>query len=237
MHVLFHDIEAKLALGNAAPAQGLEDLLARSDIVTLHVPQTPATAGMIGPEEIARMRRGAMLINASRGNVVDIDALAAALREGRLAGAAVDVFPKEPKSKDEEFASPLRAFDNVLLTPHVGGSTQEAQLNIGTEVASKLVRYSDNGSTLSAVNFPEVSLPEHAGSRRLLHIHHNVPGVLSRINEVFSAGGININGQHLQTDGEIGYVVIDVSASEEQSEGLREQLAEIPGTVRTRLLY
>jgi D-3-phosphoglycerate dehydrogenase len=237
MHVLFHDIEAKLALGNAAPAQGLEDLLARSDIVTLHVPQTSATAGMIGPEEIARMRRGAMLINASRGNVVDIDALAAALREGRLAGAAVDVFPKEPKSKDEEFVSALREFDNVLLTPHVGGSTQEAQLNIGTEVASKLVRYSDNGSTLSAVNFPEVSLPEHAGSRRLLHIHHNVPGVLSRINEVFSAGGININGQHLQTDGEIGYVVIDVSASEEQSEGLREQLAEIPGTVRTRLLY
>jgi D-3-phosphoglycerate dehydrogenase len=133
--------------------------------------------------------------------------------------------------------SALREFDNVLLTPHVGGSTQEAQLNIGTEVASKLVRYSDNGSTLSAVNFPEVSLPEHAGSRRLLHIHHNVPGVLSRINEVFSVGGININGQHLQTDGEIGYVVIDVSASEEQSEDLREHLAEIPGTVRTRLLY
>ena len=237
MHGLSHYIEAKLALGNAAPAQSLDDLLARSDIVTLHVPQTPATAGMIGADEIARMRRGAMLINASRGNVVDIDALAAALREGNVAGAAVDVFPKEPKSKDEEFASPLRAFDNVLLTPHVGGSTQEAQLNIGTEVASKLVRYSDNGSTLSAVNFPEVSLPEHAGSRRLLHIHHNVPGVLSRINEVFSQGGININGQHLQTDGDLGYVVIDVSASEEQSEGLREQLAEIPGTVRTRLLY
>jgi len=201
------------------------------------VPQTPETADMIGTDEIARMRRGAMLINASRGNVVDNDALAAALRGGRIAGAAVDVFPKEPKSRDEEFVSPLREFDNVLLTPHVGGSTQEAQLNIGTEVAAKLVRYSDNGSTLSAVNFPEVSLPEHAGSRRLLHIHHNVPGVLSRINEVFSQGSININGQHLQTDGEIGYVVIDVSASEEQSEGLREQLAEIPGTVRTRLLY
>jgi D-3-phosphoglycerate dehydrogenase len=237
MHVLFHDIEPKLALGNAAPAQNLEDLLARSDIVTLHVPQTPETAGMIGAAEIARMRRGAMLINASRGNVVDIDALAAALREGHVAGAAVDVFPKEPKSRDEEFVSPLREYDNVLLTPHVGGSTQEAQLNIGTEVASKLVRYSDNGSTLSAVNFPEVSLPEHAGSRRLLHIHHNVPGVLSRINEVFSQSGININGQHLQTDGDLGYVVIDVSASEEQSEGLREQLAAIAGTVRTRLLY
>src|SRR6185437_4911654 len=220
MHVLFHDIEAKLALGNASPARDLDDLLARSDMVTLHVPQTPATAGMIGAGEIARMRRGAMLINASRGNVVDIEALAAALRDGHLAGAAVDVFPKEPKGRDEEFVSPLRDFDNVLLTPHVGGST---------EVASKLVRYSDNGSTLSAVNFPEVNLPEHAGSRRLLHIHHNVPGVLSRINEVFSAGGVNINGQHLQTDGDLGYVVIDVSASAEQSEGLREQLAAIPG--------
>lgn len=237
MHVLFHDIEAKLALGNAASARDLGDLLARSDLVTLHVPQTPETAGMIGAAEIAAMRQGAMLINASRGNVVDIDALAAALRGRRLAGAAVDVFPKEPKSKDEEFVSPLREFDNVLLTPHVGGSTQEAQLNIGSEVASKLVRYSDNGSTLSAVNFPEVNLPEHAGSRRLLHIHHNVPGVLSRINEVFSQGGVNINGQHLQTQGDLGYVVIDVSAPVAQSETLREQLAAIPGTVRTRLLY
>ena len=237
MHVLFHDVEAKLTLGNASPARDLGDLLARADIVTLHVPQTPETADMIGAGEIARMRRGAMLINASRGNVVDIEALAAALRDKHLAGAAVDVFPKEPKGRDEEFISPLRDFDNVLLTPHVGGSTQEAQLNIGTEVASKLVRYSDNGSTFSAVNFPEVNLPEHAGSRRLLHIHHNVPGVLSRINDVFSQGGVNINGQHLQTQGDLGYVVIDVSASAEQSEGLREQLASIPGTVRTRLLY
>ncbi|HJP98365.1 MAG TPA: phosphoglycerate dehydrogenase [Rhodanobacteraceae bacterium] len=237
MRVLFHDIEAKLALGNAAAARDLDDLLARSDIVTLHVPQTPATAGMVGEPQITRMRAGALLINASRGNVVDIDALAAALREQRIAGAAVDVFPKEPKGRDEEFVSPLREFDNVLLTPHVGGSTQEAQLNIGTEVASKLVRYSDNGSTVSAVNFPEVNLPEHAGSRRLLHIHHNVPGVLSRINEVFSQGGVNINGQYLQTAGDLGYVVIDVSSSEEQSESLRERLAAIPGTVRTRLLY
>ncbi|MGH8215447.1 MAG: phosphoglycerate dehydrogenase [Rhodanobacteraceae bacterium] len=237
MHVLFHDIEAKLALGNAGSARDLDDLLARSDIVTLHVPQTPATADMIGEPQIARMRAGALLINASRGNVVDIEALAAALREKRIAGAAVDVFPKEPKSREESFESPLRIFDNVLLTPHVGGSTQEAQLNIGTEVASKLVRYSDNGSTVSAVNFPEVTLPEHAGSRRLLHIHHNVPGVLSRINEVFSHGGVNINAQYLQTAGDLGYVVIDVSAPEAQSESLREQLAAIPGTVRTRLLY
>ncbi len=237
MRVLFHDIEAKLALGNAAAARDLDDLLRRSDIVTLHVPQTPATAGMIGASQIARMRVGATLINASRGNVVDLEALAAALREQRIAGAAVDVFPREPKGRDETFESPLRAFDNVLLTPHVGGSTQEAQLNIGTEVASKLVRYSDNGSTVSAVNFPEVNLPEHAGSRRLLHIHHNVPGVLSRINEVFSQGGVNINGQYLQTDGDLGYVVIDVSSPEAQSESLRERLAAIPGTIRTRLLY
>ena len=237
MRVLFHDIEAKLALGNAVAARDLDDLLARSDIVTLHVPQTQATAGMIGEPQITRMREGALLINASRGNVVDIEALAAALRGKRIAGAAVDVFPKEPKSRDETFESPLREFDNVLLTPHVGGSTQEAQLNIGTEVASKLVRYSDNGSTVSAVNFPEVNLPEHAGSRRLLHIHHNVPGVLSRINDVFSQNGVNINGQYLQTAGDLGYVVIDVSSSEMQSESLREQLAAIPGTVRTRLLY
>jgi D-3-phosphoglycerate dehydrogenase len=237
MHVLYHDIEAKLALGNAAPAHNLDDLLARADVVTLHVPATPETKGMLGAGEIARMRPGAMLINASRGNVVDIEALAAALRERRLAGAAVDVFPAEPKSRDEEFHSALREFDNVLLTPHVGGSTQEAQFNIGGEVASKLIRYSDNGSTLSAVNFPEVNLPEHVGSSRLLHIHHNVPGMLSRINEVFSQDGININGQHLQTEGGLGYVVLDVSASEQQSEHLREQLAEIPGTVRTRLLY
>ncbi|HET7561059.1 MAG TPA: phosphoglycerate dehydrogenase [Rhodanobacteraceae bacterium] len=237
MHVLFHDIEPKLTLGNATSAQGLDDLLARSDIVTLHVPQTSATAGMLGRAQIATMRRGAVLINASRGNVVDIDALADALRERHLAGAAVDVFPREPKGRDEEFESPLREFDNVILTPHVGGSTQEAQFNIGTEVAAKLVRYSDNGSTLSAVNFPEVSLPEHAGSSRLLHIHRNVPGVLSRINDVFSQGGVNINGQHLQTTGDIGYVVIDVDASDAQSETLREQLAAIPGTIRTRLLY
>jgi D-3-phosphoglycerate dehydrogenase len=237
MHVLFHDIEAKLTLGNATSAPSLDDLLARSDIVTLHVPQTPATAGMLGRAQIAAMRRGALLINASRGNVVDIDALTGALREGHLAGAAVDVFPKEPKGRDDEFQSPLREFDNVILTPHVGGSTQEAQFNIGTEVAAKLVRYSDNGSTLSAVNFPEVSLPEHAGSSRLLHIHHNVPGVLSRINDVFSQVGVNISGQHLQTAGDLGYVVIDVDATDAQSETLREQLAAIPATIRTRLLY
>ncbi|MEW9573284.1 phosphoglycerate dehydrogenase [Rhodanobacter sp. Si-c] len=237
MRVIFHDVETKLALGNAQAAAGLADLLQRSDVVTLHVPETPATKLMCGAGEIAAMRKGALLINASRGSVVDIEALAAALREGHLAGAAVDVFPVEPKGNDDPFVSPLVGLDNVILTPHIGGSTLEAQDNIGIEVASKLVRYSDNGSTLSAVNFPEVSLPEHPRSRRLLHIHKNVPGVLSRINELFSAGNINIDAQFLQTDAEVGYVVIDVSADEQQAALLKDKLAAISGTLRTRVLY
>ncbi len=237
MRVIFHDVETKLALGNAHAAAGLQDLLQRADVVTLHVPETPATKLMFGAREIAVMRKGSVLINASRGSVVDIDALAAALREGHLAGAAVDVFPVEPKGNDDPFVSPLVGLDNVILTPHIGGSTLEAQDNIGIEVASKLVRYSDNGSTLSAVNFPEVSLPEHPHSRRLLHIHRNVPGTLSRINELFSAGNINIDAQFLQTDSEVGYVVIDVSADEAQANDLKAKLAAIPGTLRSRVLY
>ena len=237
MRVLFHDIEAKLSLGNARAAAGLDDLLARADAVTLHVPETPATRMMFGATELAAMKRGAHLVNASRGSVVDIDALAAALDSGQVGGAAVDVFPVEPKGGDDVFESPLTRFDNVILTPHVGGSTLEAQDNIGSEVAAKLVRYSDNGSTLSAVNFPEVTLPGHEGSQRILHIHRNVPGVLSRANEVFSGRGINIDGQYLRTDAEVGYVVIDVSASEQQAAELRAALADIPGTIRTRVLY
>src|SRR5579875_238901 len=188
---------------------------------------------MFGKSEIARMRKGAVLINASRGTVVDIDALADALRREHLAGAAIDVFPVEPKGNDDPFVSPLVGLDNVILTPHIGGSTLEAQDNIGVEVASKLVRYSDNGSTLSAVTFPEVSLPGHPQSRRLLHIHRNVPGVLSRINELFSAGNINIDAQCLQTDAEVGYVVIDVAADEAQANELKDKLAAIPGTLRS----
>jgi D-3-phosphoglycerate dehydrogenase len=237
MRVIFHDIESKLSLGNARAADSLDDLLERADVVTLHVPETPSTKLMISERQLSRMRRGAVLINASRGTVVDIDALAASLRSGHLSGAAVDVFPVEPKGNDDAFVSPLVGMDNVILTPHIGGSTLEAQDNIGIEVASKLVRYSDNGSTLSAVNFPEVSLPEHPRSRRLLHIHRNVPGVLSRINELFSAGNINIDAQFLQTDSEVGYVVIDVAADEKQSAALRDQLATIPGTLRSRVLY
>ena len=237
MHVLFHDIETKLSLGNARPAIGLDDLLAQSDVVTLHVPETPATQGMFGAAQIAGMKRGAHLINASRGTVVDIDALADALKSGQVGGAAVDVFPVEPKGNAESFESPLRGLDNVILTPHVGGSTLEAQDNIGIEVAAKLVRYSDNGSTLSAVNFPEVTLPGHDGSRRILHIHRNVPGVLSQINDIFRDRGINIDGQFLRTDPKVGYVVIDVTADEEQTTSLREAMAAIDGTLGVRVLY
>ena len=237
MHVIFHDIESKLSLGNARAVSSLEELLERADVVTLHVPQTAATRDMIGSEQLARMRKGAMLINASRGSVVDIPALANALREERLAGAAVDVFPVEPKANKDAFVSPLVGMDNVILTPHIGGSTLEAQDNIGVEVASKLIRYSDNGSTLSAVNFPEVALPEHPHSLRLLHIHRNTPGILSRINKLFSAGNINIDAQFLQTDADVGYVVIDVTADEAQAAMLKAQLAAIPGTLRSRVLY
>ena len=237
MNVIFHDIETKLSLGNARAAAGLGDLLARSDVVTLHVPETAATRNMFAAAQLAAMKPGAHLINASRGTVVDIDALAAALESGRVGGAAVDVFPVEPKGNADPFVSPLTRFDNVILTPHVGGSTLEAQDNIGVEVAAKLVRYSDNGSTLSAVNFPEVTLPEHEDSLRLLHIHRNVPGVLSRINEIFSRHALNIDGQFLRTDPKVGYVVIDVAANEAQAAVLKDELAAIPGTLRARVLY
>jgi D-3-phosphoglycerate dehydrogenase len=237
MNVLFHDIETKLSLGNARSSLSLDDLLERSDVVTLHVPETAATKDMFGAAQIARMKRGAHLINASRGTVVDIDALSAALDSGQVGGAAVDVFPVEPKGNDDAFVSPLAGKDNVILTPHVGGSTLEAQDNIGIEVAAKLVRYSDNGSTLSAVNFPEVTLPGHEGSCRIMHIHRNVPGVLSRVNDIFREQGINIDGQFLRTDARVGYVVIDVSASEQQAGELKAALGAVPGTLRTRVLY
>ena len=237
MQVLFHDIETKLSLGNARAAIDLDDLLQRSDVVTLHVPETPATKLMFGAKQIAKMRAGAHLVNASRGSVVEIEALADALRSGHVGGAAVDVFPVEPKGNGDVFESPLLGIDNVILTPHVGGSTLEAQDNIGVEVAAKLVRYSDNGSTLSAVNFPEVALPEHVGSHRMLHIHRNVPGVLSQVNEVFGKHGINIDGQYLRTDAKVGYVVIDVTAGQQQAVDVRTALSEIPGTLRTRVLY
>jgi D-3-phosphoglycerate dehydrogenase len=193
---------------------------------------------MIGAAQLARMKPGGKLINASRGKVVDIDALAAALRSGQIGGAALDVFPAEPKGMGDPFVSPLREFDNAILTPHVGGSTEEAQANIGIEVAEKLIKYSNNGSTLTAVNFPQVSLPEHPGKHRLLHIHRNQPGVLSRINAVFSRHDVNIAGQYLQTDAAIGYVVIDVEMQKPAAtRRLKAELDKVAGTIRSRVLY
>jgi len=235
MRVSFYDTEAKLPLGNARQVATLDALLNESDVVTLHVPETQQTLNMIGAAQLARMPAGSHLINASRGTVVDIDALAEALERKHIGGAALDVFPVEPKGIDDRFVSPLTRFDNVILTPHVGGSTAEAQANIGIEVTDKLVRYSDNGSTLTAVNFPEVTLPEHPGMCRLLHVHRNVPGVLARINERFGARGINISGQYLQTTGSIGYCVMDVDAA--ASNVALEELQAIPGTIRCRLLH
>ncbi|MGI2079510.1 phosphoglycerate dehydrogenase [Shewanella putrefaciens] len=235
MRVVFFDIEDKLPLGNAQQIHSMEQLLAQSDVVSLHVPETPQTKDMIGAPEFAAMRKGSIFINASRGTVVDIDALTVALKERHLAGAAIDVFPVEPQSNDDEFITPLRGLDNVLLTPHVGGSTAEAQENIGIEVAGKLAKYSDNGSTVSAVNFPEVSLPTHKGTSRLLHIHQNRPGVLIKINQAFSEKGINIAAQYLQTTAEIGYVVMEVDTT--QAEEALVELKAIEGTLRTRVLF
>ncbi len=235
MKVIFHDIETKLPLSNASQVKSLEALLKKSDIVSLHVPETEETQNMMGAEQFALMKEGAIFINAARGTVVDIDALADALTSGHLSGAAIDVFPEEPKSNDEEFQSPLRGMDNVILTPHIGGSTEEAQENIGLEVATKLVRYSDTGTTLSAKNFPEVSLPEHKDRSRLLHIHQNRPGIMTQINNAFAAQGINVAAQYLQTNNEIGYVVIDID-SKDRDAGLKE-LQAIDGTIRTRVLH
>lgn len=235
MNVEFYDIEDKLTLGNATQVHNLTQLLQRADVISLHVPETPQTKNLIGSAEISVMKQGAILINASRGTVVDIDALAEALRDKKISGAAIDVFPVEPKSNEEEFMSPLREFDNVILTPHIGGSTQEAQENIGIEVAGKLAKYSDNGSTITAVNFPEVSLPELANRSRLLHVHHNRPGVLTQINQAFAQHGINIAAQYLQTDEAIGYVVIDVDT--DHSEVALKELSAVEGTIRARILH
>ena len=235
MRVVFQDIENKLPLGNAEAMSSLESLLKAADVVSLHVPDTELTQNLVSAEVISHMRKGSFLINASRGTVVDIDALTSALKSGHVAGAAIDVFPREPKSNDDRFESPLVGLDNVLLTPHIGGSTLEAQENIAIEVASKLVRYSDNGTTRSAVNFPQVSLPDHGLTRRIMHIHHNEPGVLKDINQVFFGNEVNIAAQYLQTDGEIGYVVMDVESDDVTT--LMKDLAKIPATIRTRILH
>lgn len=235
MRVIYFDIKSKLPIGNAQPVPTLDALLKESHVLSLHVPQDEKTDRLIGASEIAKMRPGAMLVNASRGNVVDIDDLANALRSNQLGGAAIDVFPVEPKSNNDSFESPLRGIDNCILTPHIGGSTQEAQANIGVEVAEKLAHYSDNGTTVSAVNFPEVALPEHQGKHRLLHVHDNVPGIMSAINAVFSENDVNVSGQYLQTRGDTGYVVIDIEAN--YSEAVLDRLSAIPGTLRCRVLF
>ncbi|ABD82643.1 phosphoglycerate dehydrogenase [Saccharophagus degradans] len=235
MRVFFYDVINRLPLGNAVQCKSLNELLAKSDVVSLHVPETGATKNMIGEREINAMKKGAILLNASRGTVVDIDALAAAMESGHIAGCAIDVFPVEPKGNNEEFQSPLRAFDNAILTPHIGGSTMEAQENIGFEVAEKLVKYSDNGTTITSVNFPEVALPSHDKVHRLLHVHKNVPGVLTAINKIFSESDINICGQYLQTNDKLGYVILDVDRA--YSEMALEQLRKVTGTIRCRVLF
>ena len=235
MNVYFYDIENKLPLGNAQQVSTLEELLSSCDVISLHVPENDSTKNLMNKERIGQLKEGSVLINAARGTVVDIDALAARLADGSLRGAAIDVFPEEPASINDPFESPLRQFDNVILTPHIGGSTAEAQANIGTEVANKFVKYSDNGSTLSAVNFPEVSLPVHTKAKRLLHIHENRPGILNKINQVFVDLNVNIASQFLQTDPKIGYVVIDVELDD--AHAALEQLKAIDGTIKARILY
>ncbi len=234
MTVVFHDIEAKLPLGNAHQMRDLHAVLTIADVVSLHVPQTPQTHNLIDTEQLVRMKPGSHLINASRGTVVNIEALADALQSRHLHGAAIDVFPVEPQGNDEHFNSPLIHFDNVILTPHIGGSTLEAQVNIGKEVTAKLMRYGDNGSTMSAVNFPELSLPVHSTGARILHIHHNVPGVLAQVNACLSQAGINISAQYLSTLQSIGYAVIDLDRS--ASAAALDALSAIPETIRCRAL-
>lgn len=235
MHVLYHDIADVMALGNAKRAEGLYDLLARSDVVTLHVPADETTLNLIDREAIRRMKPGAYLLNLSRGSVVVIEALAEALRDGYLAGAAVDVFPREPSAGDPVFESPLQGLPNVILTPHVGGSTEEAQEAIARDVSLKLIRFLNNGSTTSAVNFPEVDLPVQGDHHRILHVHRNVPGVLSAVNGLVSSRGINVLGQYLRTNERIGYLVMDMDreATREVAEGLRA----LPETIRVRVLH
>lgn len=235
MNVFYYDIEKKLSLGKATACASLADLLKISDVVTLHVPETDITKHMISAPELQQMKKGSVLVNASRGTVVEYNSVAEALRNGHLAGVAADVFPVEPASVSEKFQSVLQGFDNAILTPHIGGNTLEAQENIGTEVAEKLVKYSDNGSTIGAVNFPQISLQPNVDRQRYLHIHQNMPGLLKEINNVFTGRDINIVAQYLQTDPEIGYVIVDTES--QQDESVLKALKAIPHTIRARMLY
>jgi len=235
MNVYYFDIEKKLSLGNAKPLNSLDELLTRSDILTLHVPETPLTYNMITGKELSLMKKGSNIINASRGSVVKLDDLAEYIKNGHIAGAAVDVFPDEPSKNGGEFINVLQNLPNVILTPHIGGSTAEAQENIALEVSEKLLRYSNVGSTIGATNFVEISLSPNLNTRRYLHIHENKPGMLNRITGVFVSKGLNISAQYLQTDPFIGYVILDIDGEQNTKEILSE-LRSIPGTIRTRLI-
>ena len=237
MRVIFYDLVDKLRHGNSEPKANLADLLAQSDVVTLHVPETAATQGMIGRAEIAAMKPGSYLINNSRGKVVDLEALADALKAGKLRGAAIDVFPVEPGSNVERFTSPLQGLGNVILSPHVGGSTEEAQERIGSEVARKLVDYSDTGSTVGAVNFPQVQLPARPMGTRFIQVHRNLAGMLGRLNEVLARHKVNIAAQYLETYVDIGYVVLDADTSAADSQKVLAEIRALEGTIRARLLY
>ena len=237
MRVIFFDHTNKLRHGNTEPTASLKELLAQSDVVSLHVPETPATYGMIGAAEIQAMKPGAYLINNSRGTVVDLDALAQALRAKRLRGAAIDVFPVEPGSNAERFVTPLQGLPNVILTPHIGGSTEEAQERIGAEVARKLIDYSDDGSTMGAVNFPQVQLPARPTGTRFIQVQRNLPGMLGRLNEVLARHAINIAAQYYETYADVGYVVLDADASAADSQRVLADIRALEGTIRARLLY
>lgn len=237
MRVIFYDHTDRLRHGNTEPVGSLQELLAQSDVVSMHVPETPATQGMIGRDEFAAMKDGAYFINNSRGTVVDLDALADALRQDKLRGAAVDVFPVEPSSNQERFVTPLQGLENVILTPHVGGSTEEAQERIGAEVARKLIDYSDSGSTMGTVNFPQVQLPARPSGTRFIQVQRNVPGMLGRLNEVLARHAVNIAAQYYETNNDIGYVVLDADASAADSERVLADIRALEGTIRARLLY
>ncbi len=239
MRVLYYDVVDKLGHGNASAVGTLDELLAESDVVSLHVPQLPTTKNLMGEAQIRAMKKGSFLINNARGNVVDLDALAAALKDGHLLGAAIDVFPKEPKGPADKLATPLMGLDNVILTPHIGGSTAEAQERIGVEVARKLVEYSDVGSTFGAVNFPGVQLPQSPRGTRFMHVHQNIPGMMMRLNEIFLHETCNVTAQFLQTDGDIGYVVIeaDTGHNTDLDDRILAALRSLEGTIRARLIY
>lgn len=235
MNIFYYDIEKKLSIGNAKPMASLHELLKISDTITIHVPSTQLTRNMISKDQLRLMKKGACLINASRGDVVDYEAVAQALKSKHLAGVAADVFPKEPASNNEPFVTELQEFDNVILTPHIGGNTLEAQANIGLEVAERLVKYSDTGSTIGAVNFVEISLQANVSKQRFLHIHKNVPGVLREVNNFFSSKDINISAEYLQTDPDIGYVILETES--ELNYSVLKDLKNIPHTIRARILY